>query len=64
MGSTEMLDFLEHSESGNDLEADQVISYMHENERNQFVTNLIIQFCNKTYNSNLIMPTTLFDFIF
>ena len=64
MGRTEMPDYLEHSESGNDLEADQVISYMRENEGDQSVTNLVIQIDNKTHYTNLIMPTTRFGFIF
>ena len=37
---------------------------MRENEGDQSVTNLVIQLCNKTYNTNLILPTTLFGFIF
>ena len=62
MGRTEMPDYLEHSESGNDLEADQVISYMRENEGDQSVTNLVIQIDNKTHYTNLIMQITLLDF--
>jgi len=57
-----MPDYLEHSESGNDLEADQVISYMRENEGDQSVTNLVIQIDNKTHYTNLIMQITLLDF--
>ena len=62
MGRTEMPDYLEHSDSGNDLEADQVISYMRENEGDQSVTNLVIQIDNKTHYTNLIMQITLLDF--
>ena len=62
MGRTEMPDYLEHSESGNDLEADQVISYMRENEGDQSVTNLVIQIDNKTHYTNLIMQITLLVF--
>jgi hypothetical protein len=63
MGRTEMPDYLERSDSGNDLEADQVISYVCENEKDQPVTNFVIKFCNKTHNTSLIMPTTFFGFI-
>lgn len=57
-----MPDYLEHSESENYIEADQVISFMRENQGGQSVINLVIQIDNKTHYTNLIMQITLLDF--
>lgn len=62
MGRIEMPDYLEHSESENYIEADQVISFMRENQGGQSVINLVIQIDNKTHYTNLIMQITLLDF--